>query len=78
MKRILKLNPSCRRLLYVPLFVLLCAGASLAQSQTPSTTPEDQELTMSELLKLPGKVVVEGTNTKPAGKFSATTYRVEE
>ncbi len=33
---------------------------------------------ISDLLKLPGKVVGEGTNTKVTGKFKVATYRLEE
>jgi hypothetical protein len=33
---------------------------------------------MSELLKLPGKVIAHGRNTTPAGKFKLKSYRIEE
>ena len=78
LKRYLKLNSLSSRLLYTMLLMFLCGGISLAQSQNPSTAPEDRELSMTELLKLPGKVVAAGTNTKGVGKFKVTTYRVEE
>jgi hypothetical protein len=58
--------------------MFLCGSISLAQSQNPSTSPEDQELSFSDLLKLPGKVVGEGTNTRATGKFKVVTYRLEE
>ena len=78
MKRNLKLCSLSKRLLYIPLFMVVCGSISIAQSQNPSTSPEDQELRISDLLKLPGKVVAEGTNTKVTGKFKVATYRLEE
>jgi len=58
--------------------MFLCGSISLTQSQNPSTSPQDREMRISDLLKLPGKVVGEGTNTKVTGKFKVATYRLEE
>jgi hypothetical protein len=59
------------------LFLLLtvCTVSALAQNNQPSA---DKGLRMSDLLKLPGKVIAVGTNLKPTGKFRAAKYRVEE
>ena len=58
--------------------LLLFGSSSFAQSQTPSPTSKDQELTLSDLLKLPGNIVAQGTNTKAVGAFKVATYRLEE
>ncbi len=63
---------------YTILMVLLFGSLSFAQLQTPSSTPKGQELTLSDLLKLPGKIVAQGTNTKAVGEFKVATYRLEE
>lgn len=56
------------------LLLMLCACASFVFAQNN----QSQGLKMSDLLKLPGKVIAEGTNTRPTGKFRAAKYRVEE
>ena len=58
--------------------VLLFGSLSFTQSQTPSPTSKDQELTLSDVLKLPGHIVAQGTNTKAVGAFKVATYRLEE
>jgi hypothetical protein len=64
------------------LMLVLIAGASLALAQDATNTGNavaaQQELTMTDLLKLPGKVLAEGTNRKAVGKFKVASYRVEE
>lgn len=54
------------------LLLFVSSSALLAHAQG------NQEFKMSDLLKLPGKVIGEGTNTKPTGKFRVAKYRVEE
>ena len=61
---------------YAILIVLLFGSFSFAHAQSPA--PKDQELSISELLKLPGKTIAEGTNTRAAGRFKLASYRVEE
>jgi len=61
------------------LLLVLTGGASLAAAQKAVTPLGDQEeLTMTDLLKLPGKTLGEGTNIRAVGKYKVTTYRVEE
>jgi len=57
------------------LIVLLaaCQAQALAQSQAPA----DQEVTMSDLLNLPGTLVGEGHNAKAVGQHRVATFRVE-
>lgn len=57
--------------------LLMIGSTSLALAQSNQASA-NQELKMSDLLKLPGKIIAEGANTKPTGKFRATKYRVEE
>lgn len=59
------------------LLLITLSSASLALAQNNSTAA-NQELKMSDLLKLPGKVIAEGTNNRPTEKFKAAKYRVEE
>ena len=59
------------------ILLLMMGSASLAPAQNSSSSA-DQGLKMSDLLKLPGKVIAEGSNTRPTGRFRAAKYRVEE
>jgi hypothetical protein len=61
------------------LMLVLIGGASLSQAQEAvGAGAAKQELTMTDLLKLPGKVLAEGANRKAVGKFKVASYRVEE
>jgi hypothetical protein len=60
------------------LMLLLIGSTSLALAQEASAGAAKQELTMTDLLKLPGKVVAEGVNRKAVGRFKVASYRVEE
>lgn len=60
------------------LMLVLIGSTSLALAQEPNANAASQELTMTDLLKLPGKVLGEGANTKAVGKFKVASYRVEE
>ncbi len=59
------------------LMMFLFGSVSSAQSQTPPIA-QKQELTLSDLRKLPGNIMAQGTNTEAAGAFKVTTYRLEE
>ncbi|HYJ87805.1 MAG TPA: hypothetical protein VEW46_17205 [Pyrinomonadaceae bacterium] len=67
-------------LFYLPTIAFLFVSISLAQSQNPSpaNTAKKQELTLADMLHLPGKIVAEGTNTEPVGGFKLISYRIEE
>ena len=65
------------------LLFLLCACAPLAFAQdapaAATDTPQaNQELTVTDILKLPGRVLGEGRNTRATGQHKVKTYRVEE
>ena len=60
------------------LLLILTCGASLAAAQKAAAPLTDQELTMTDLLKLEGKTLAEGTNLRAVGKYKVATYRVEE
>jgi hypothetical protein len=70
-----------RRLLLIAVsLLLLCAtggAAALAQNPTTSTPPE-QELTVTDILRMPGKLLAESNATRTAGKFKVRNYRLEE
>jgi hypothetical protein len=58
------------------LLLLVLAGSSRAQAQDAPDT--NQEPKMSDLLKLPGKVVAESDAPAAVGKYKVKNYRVEE
>jgi hypothetical protein len=60
------------------LLLLLIGSTSFAVAQKVGNSQNEQEFTMTELLKLPGKILGEGTNTKAVGKYKVASYRVEE
>jgi hypothetical protein len=60
------------------LMLFIIGSTSLALAQEASAGAAKQELTMTDLLKLPGRVLAEGTNRKAVGKFKVASYRVEE
>lgn len=78
MKGNLKFNSSIGRLFFIAVLILLCGSIALVQSKTVAIAAQDQELSVIELLKLPGKVIGEGTNTKAVGKYRLVSYRAEE
>ena len=55
---------------------LLLVGAAVASAQGVGNP--DQEFTVTDLLKLPGKVVAKGSNATPRGLLKLRSYRVEE
>lgn len=59
---------------------LLVAGAAVASAQESPALVGDtaQEFTVTDLLKLPGKVVAKGSNDVPKGRLKLRSYRVEE
>jgi hypothetical protein len=58
--------------------LLLLSGTAAAFGQDAGGASADQEFTVTELLKLPGKVVGRGANATPRGLFKLRSYRVEE
>lgn len=60
--------------------LLLCALSvvtALAQTSATSSSP-NQELSVSDILSMPGKLLAESKATRAAGKFKVRNYRVEE
>jgi hypothetical protein len=57
---------------------LLLVGAGAAFGQDAGAQTADQEFTVTDLLRLPGKVVGKGANTTPKGLMKLRSYRVEE
>ena len=60
------------------LLLVLIGGASFAAAQKAGDSHNNQEITMTELLKLPGEILGEGANTKAVGKYKVASYRVEK
>lgn len=72
-------NRGWRSLLIAAGFLLiLIGGAPFASAQNAAAPQNDQELTVTDLLKMPGKIIGEGINTKAIGKYKVASYRVEE
>jgi hypothetical protein len=57
---------------------LLLVGAVGASAQGAPAGDPAQEFTMTDLLKLPGRVVGKGSNAAPRGLMKLRSYRVEE
>jgi hypothetical protein len=60
------------------LLLVLVGNAFLSLAQEPQANAVNQELTVTDLLNLPGKVLGEGVNKRAVGKFKVARYRVEE
>jgi hypothetical protein len=60
------------------LSLLLGEGLSSPLRQNPAAALEGQGISLSEVLKLPGRVLGRGHNSKPVGHNKVTTYLVEE
>ncbi|HEV2706969.1 MAG TPA: hypothetical protein VGV59_13660 [Pyrinomonadaceae bacterium] len=66
-----------RSLIFVAASLLLSfAGAAFAQDAPPASS--EQELTVTDVLKMPGRVVGQGSNAAPRGLLKLRSYRVEE
>ena len=74
-------NPPARRGgrgVLVTLALLLFVFAGAAQAQDANTSDANQEPKMSDLLKLPGRVVAESNAPGAVGKYKVKNYRIEE
>ena len=77
-------NPPSRRpaalwLATLSLLLLVVTGATQTRAQDSAAADDDaQEPKMSDLLKMPGKVIAESDVPRAAGKFKVKNYRVEE
>jgi hypothetical protein len=59
--------------------LLLFVSASLASAQdTSAPASQEQELSVSDILKMPGKILGEGSNVRPSGKYKLTKFRLEQ
>ena len=59
----------------VALSLLLASGLSVLSQRNPAA---NKELSLKQLLQLPGKVVSEAKSARPNGDLRLTGYRVEE
>lgn len=60
------------------LLPLLLASGSLAIAQQNSTSGSDKELSLREIVKLPGKLLNETKTDGPTSDLKLTGYRIEE
>lgn len=66
-------------LMLIGLLLMFVAGQSFALAQNASSaSTHEQELKVSDLLKLPGTVIAEGSNQTPRGQLKVARYRVEQ
>ncbi len=79
MERSAARKPVSARLLALVCLLLLSAGAAFGQEASAQATAAEQELNVSDVLKLPGKVIGRGVNTTTTkGVAKLRSYRVEE
>jgi hypothetical protein len=77
-------HPPARRprkgiLVTLAFFLLALTGTALAQDAPPAADAGNaQEPKMSDLLKMPGRVVAESDAPRAVGRFKVKNYRVEE
>ncbi len=76
-------HPPARRpatwLATLSLLLLVLTGTAQTRAQDSAAADDNaQEPKMSDLLKMPGKVVAESDSPTAAGKFRVRNYRVEE
>lgn len=71
-----------KSILLVASFLFLSSVCAFAQDATPATPDShpaaNQEVTVTDILKLQGRVLGEGTNTRTVGQHKVASYRVEE
>src|SRR5215211_6027361 len=60
------------------LLLLVLTGTQQARAQDAPAPDNAQEPKMSDLLKMPGKVIAESNVAAPAGRLKVKNYRVEE
>lgn len=76
-------HPPARRtartmLATLSLLLLVLAGASQASAQDAPAADQSKGPEMTELLRMPGKVIAESNATRAAGRLKVRNYRVEE
>ena len=72
-------TPRHLRAMLVTLALLMLVLTGTLQARAQDAAPDDtQEPKMSDLLKMPGKVIAESNAAAPAGRLKVKDYRVEE
>ena len=76
-------HPPARRparvwLATLSLLLLVLGGSLQARAQDAAAPDNAQEPKMSDLLKMPGRVIAESDAPRAVGKFKVKNYRVEE
>lgn len=65
-------------LVSLSLLLLVLTGGLRVHAQDAAAPNENREPKMSDLLKMPGKVIAESDAAAPAGRLKVKNYRVEE
>jgi len=73
----MKRSPMNRSVAIAVLLLPLLLGGSLVGARQ-NANPANKELTLKEILKLPGKLLSEAKTTGQSGNLKLTGYRVEE
>lgn len=68
---------SVRALAGLILFLIVSTMPASAQETSANVSPV-QELNVSDILKMPARILGEGTNTKPSGKYKLAKFRLEQ
>ncbi|HEX8336968.1 MAG TPA: hypothetical protein VF621_09565 [Pyrinomonadaceae bacterium] len=71
-------RPARVRLATLSLLLLVLTGSLQARAQDAAAPDDSQEPKMTDLLKMPGKVIAESDAAAPAGRLKVKNYRVEE
>src|SRR5688500_12538678 len=71
-------RPARAMLATLSLLLLVLTGATQASAQDAPAADQPAEPEMTELLKMPGKVIAESNAPRAAGRFKVKNYRVEE
>lgn len=71
-------NSRRRRRVRAALGLLLLCALCVVPALGQDGAAANQELNMTDILKLPGTVLGEGVGTRAEGRFKARTFRVEE
>jgi hypothetical protein len=73
----MKHNLVCRLLIKATTILILVYSLSLTGSSAPAQQSQNKEVPLNELLKLPGKLLAQGTN-QAMGNPKVAGYRIEE
>lgn len=62
----------------ISLLLIIFGAAYSVPAQSTASSETAQELHVSDIIKLPGRVLGEGANNRVTGKYRVASYRIEE